>query len=191
MDVTPKQNDKKKTPPGIVRESVEFFEELPIPISTEDGESIIVFMRPLKVKEIPILNRIIYLQERDTNSEQAIKMLVLLAANTLSVSNNEIPTEIHNELVQHMIEFNFPKKDDNPEKKPNNKQEEKDGLINCFDFLIANGHSYSDIMNYPVKIFNNFIIVTMERLGIKQKPIDPATAFRKLGLPVKPRGNKQ
>lgn len=196
MDVTPKPDDKKKAPPEIVREDVEFFEELPIPINIEgEGKSFVVFMRLLKVKEIPILNRIVYMQERDPNSEQAAVMLISLAASTLNVPSDEIPVEASSGLVKNMISFNFPKKEealnDKSEEKPTKKPRKKDGLVNCIDFLIANGHTYSDIMEYPVKIFDTFIMTVADRLRIKPKTTDPAEAFRKLGLPVKPRGSKK
>jgi hypothetical protein len=196
MDAQPKPDDKKKTPPEPIRENVEFFEELPIPINIEGGESFIVFMRLLKVKEIPILNRIVYMQERDPESQQAAVMLISLAASTLNVPSDEMPVEASSGLVKNMINFNFPKKeetpDDNPDDKPKkDKPKTKDGLINCMDFLIANGHTYHDIMEYPVKVFDNFIVTVAERIGLKQKMVDPAAAFRKLGLPVKPRGNKK
>jgi len=194
MDVTPKQNNKKSVSPKVVQESVEFFEELPIPISLPDNTKFTVFMRLLKIKDINILNRIVYMQERDPNSEQAAVMLISLAASTLNVPSDEIPIEASSGLVQHMISFNFPDKNDTPDTKkndtPNTKVKKKDGLINCIDFLIANGHSYSDIMEYPVKVFDAFIITVAERLGFKQKPIDPAKAFGQLGLPVKQRGTK-
>lgn len=197
MDVKPKSkpDDKKKTPPEPIREEVEFFEELPIPINIEGGKNFVVFMRLLKVKEIPILNRIVYMQERDPNSEQAAVMLILLAGSTLNLPIDEIPVEASSGLVKHMISFNFPEKKKDPDDKTDDKskkdtQKKKDGLVKCMDFLISNGHKYSDIMEYPVKIFDNFIITVAERLGCKPKVTDPAEAFRKLGLPVKPRGNK-
>ncbi|MEE9356235.1 MAG: hypothetical protein V3U75_11650 [Methylococcaceae bacterium] len=195
MDVTPQQNDKKKPPPAAMTPDVEFFEELPIPINIEGGKSFLVFMRLLKVKEIPILNRIVYMQERDPNSEQAAVMLISLAASTLNVSSDEVPIEASSGLVKNMINFNFPEKekapDDNPDKPKKDKSKKKDGLINCIDFLISNGHNYGDIMEYPVRVFDHFIVTVAERLGVKQKPVDPAEAFRKLGLKVKPRGDKK
>jgi len=195
MDVKSKPDDKKKTPPEPIREPVEFFEELPIPINIEGGKSFVLFMRLLKVKEIVILNRIVYMQERDPNSEQAAVMLILLAGSTTNMPIDEIPVEASSGLVKHMISFNFPEKKKDPNDKPDDKSkkskpDKKDGLLNCIDFLIANGHKYSDIMEYPVKIFDNFIITVAERLGMKPKTTDPAEAFRKLGLPVKQRGSK-
>jgi hypothetical protein len=197
MDVKPKPDDKKKAQPEIVQEDVEFFEELPISINIEgEDKSFVVFMRLLKIKEIPILNRIVYMQERDPNSEQAAVMLVSLARSTLNVSSEEMPVETSSGLVKHMISFNFPEKEKTPDDKPDDKPKKskpkkKDGLVNCIDFLIANGHTYSDIMEYPVKIFDNFITTVAERLGMKPKVTDPAAAFRKLGLPVRPRGSKK
>ncbi len=182
------QPDKKK---DIKKIDVDFFDEYPILINMDDVEgveSFTVFMRPLKIKEIQILNRVTYLQEKDENSEQAKDILISLVVNTLNVSGSEIPVEATSGLISQMISFNFPKdKDDEDENKSNSK---KDSLIDCFDFLIKNGHNYRDIMEYPIPLFNNFIITIAERLGIKQKPIDARVAFGKLGIPIKPRGNK-
>ena len=189
------EEEEKKKPVELVRQDVEFFEELPIPINIEGGKSFVLFMRLLKVKEIVILNRIVYMQERDPNSEQAAVMLILLAGSTTNMPIDEIPVEASSGLVKHMISFNFPEKEEGPDDKPDDKLKKskpnkKGGLVNCIDFLIANGHTYSDIMEYPVRIFDSFIITVAERLGIKQKTTDPADAFRKLGLPVKQRGSK-
>jgi hypothetical protein len=184
-----KEEEKKPKPKPVSKVDNDFFEELPIKINMPDGEEpFIVFMRPLKVKEIIILNRVTYLQERDPDSVQAAMILVNLVVRTLNVSNAEMPVESTSGLIKHMIEFNFPK--NSTEEEESKKPDPKNGLIDCFDFLINNGHRYGEIMEYPVPLFNDFIIVIAERLGVVKKPMDAADAFRKLGIKVKPRGDK-
>lgn len=202
MGITPNQNNKKGPQLKSTQGDVELFEELPIPINLPDNTTIIVFMRLLKIKEINILNRIVYMQERDSNSQQAAVMLISLAASTLNIPSNEIPVEASSKLVKYMISLNFPDKNKtgnnkkknktiNNESSKSNKQNKKEGLIECIDFLISNGHTYDSIMEYPVKVFDKFVTIAAERLGLKQKTTDPAEAFRKLGLPVKKRGSKE
>lgn len=188
----PKVNEKKP-PEESKRQDVDFFDELPIRINmdeVEGAESFTVFMRPLRVEELQILNRVAYLQEKNEEDSQASLLLISLMVDTLDVSGEEIPVEATSGLITNMIEFNFPadmtKKDKPVEKKP-----KKDGLTDCFDFLITHGHTYSEIMIYPIPVFNDFIVAISERLGIKKKPEDAAAAFRKLGLPIKPRGAKK
>jgi hypothetical protein len=181
--------DKKKEKsekPKPERKSVDFFQELPITINIEGSDSFIVFMRPLKIKEIQILNRVAHLQEKNPSDEQAAMMLVSLAVNTLNVSGSEMPVETTSGLVAQMIKYNFPQDQKTKDKKL--KEDTKGDLIDCFDFLLLHGHKYSDIMEYTILQFNDFITILAERLGLKKKPMDAAQAFRKLGLPVKQRG---
>ena len=156
----------------------------------DDGndESFTVFMRPLKVKEIQILNRVTHLQDIDANDQQAAMMLVSLAVRTLNVSSDEMPSAAASGLVGKMIEYNFPKIGNGPGKK---KSKKGGGLIECLDFLITHNHKYSEIMEYPIPLFNNFITTISERLGIKKKPMDAREAFGKLGIPVRNRGDKK
>jgi hypothetical protein len=198
MDKEPEPKpDEEKPPEDSKREDVEFFDEYPILINMDEYnesrpeadqiESYTIFMRPLIVEELQILNRVTHLQEKNQESEQAALMLVSLMVDTLDVTAEEVPVEATSGLVAKMIEYNFPPDMTGPDKEVKKKSTGKDGLIDCFDFLIANGHSYSEILGYPVPVFNNFIVVIAERLGIKKKPEDAAAAFRKLGLPINPR----
>lgn len=202
MDIEPKsktdEEKKEKPPEDSKREDVEFFDELPIFMNMDEYnenrpeadqvESFYIFMRPMRVEEIQILNRVTYLQEKNKECEQAGLMLVSLMVDTLDVTAEEVPVEATSGLVAKMIEYNFPQDMTDPDEVAKKKPTGKDGLIDCFDFLISHGHTYSEIMIYPVPVFNNFIIAIAERLGIKKKPVDAATAFRKLGIPINPRG---
>ncbi len=153
----------------------------------DEYESFTVFMRPLKVKEIQVLNRVTYLQDIDANDQQAAMMLVSLAVRTLNVSSDEVPSAAASGLVGKMIEYNFPKIDNGPGK----KKSKKGGLIDCLDFLILHNHKYSEIMEYPIPLFNDFINTIAERTGAKKKPMDAREAFGKLGIPVRNRGDKK
>ena len=204
MEPEPKPDEEKKEPPGeeLKRQEIDFFDELPIFLNMDEYNegrkeaeqipSFTVFMRPLIVEELQVLNRVTYLQEKNKECEQAAFILVRLMVETLSVSGEEVPVEATGGLVAKMIEYNFPPDMTKPDKEVKKKDPTgKDGLIDCFDFLITHGHSYSEILLYPVPVFNNFIIVISERLGIKKKPEDAAAAFRKLGLPITKRGDPE
>jgi hypothetical protein len=187
-----KEEEKKPKPKVVSKVGNDFFKELPIYINMDkvEGEkSFTVFMRPLKIKEIQILNRVTYLQEKDPESEQAAMILINLAVRTLNVSNAEMPVEATSGLIKQMIEFNFPKESTDTDE-ASKKADPKNGMINCFDFLISHGHRHGDIMEYPVPLFNDFIIVIAERLGVIKKPMDATEAFRKLGIPIKQRTEK-
>lgn len=186
--------EKEKPPEESKRADVDFFDELPIRINMEEiegAESFYIFMRPLLVEELQILNRVTFLQEKKADCEQASLLLISLMIDTLNVDGEEVPVEATAGLVANMIEYNFPPDMTDPDKKTKKKPTGKDGLIDCFDFLVAHGHNYSEILQYPVPVFNDFIIAIAERLGIKKKPVDAATAFRKLGIPINPRGNNE
>ncbi len=174
-----------------------FFQELPVTINVEGMKPYTLFMRPLKVKEVQILNRVTYLQEKDPDSEQAGVILLRLMIGTLSVGPDELPAEATSGLITQMIKYNFPD-NDNTDSPDNSNQDKKKintkggtGLIKCFDFLISNGHSYNNIMNYPIPIFNDFVDTVATRLGLKKEPLDPAAAFQKLGLPINSKGGKK
>jgi hypothetical protein len=169
------------------------FQSKPISINVimeDTGETIsfVVFMRPLKVKDIEGLNHITHLQEINPADEQAAMMLVNIMTSTLSMPNDELPIGATDRLITHFIEYNFPK-DPDEKKTPDPKKDINDSLVNCFDFLISTGHKYNEIMEYPIPLFNSFVDVAAERLGLKKQTIDPAAAFRKLGLPIKSRAD--
>jgi len=168
----------------------DFFDEMRIKITLPEGQSFTVFMRPLKVKEISILNRITYLQEKNVDDEQAAMMLIKLVVDTTSHTSKEIPQIAIEGLIKNFIEFNFPK--DKPVKKVKKKTETV-GIIDCIDFLISIGHTYSDIMEYHIPQFNAFIETASIRLGHKKKPVtikrpvSTEEALRQNGIMVKPR----
>lgn len=172
------------------------FQSKPIPITiTDDGigdiMSFVVFMRPLKVKDIETLNYITYLQEIDPGDEQATMLLVSIVVSTLSMPGNEIPIGATDKLIKYFIEYNFPPDPEDKTKEAPAKKDINDSLVSCVDFLISTGHSYADIMEYPVPLFNTFVEVAAERLGLKKATIDPAAAFRKLGLPIRSRSENK
>jgi hypothetical protein len=174
----------------------EFFKEMPLSISIEmedtgEKSSFVVFMQPLKVKDIAILNRIAYLQEKDEQDKQASMMLVSLMTSTLSLDSDQIPIEATEQLIKYFIEYNFTNNNKKDDDIPGPKHENiNEGLLQCIDFLISNGHRYADIMEYPITLLNDFVDTAAERLGLKKKTIDPAQAFRQLGLTIRPRNSQ-
>ncbi len=177
-----KPGTKPDTKPDTTTQS--FFHELPITIEIENQASLIIFMRPLLIKEIQVLNRVTYLQERDSDSDQAALLLINLMTSTLNIPADELPAEAIEGLIIQMIKFNFPESKNKAKTsdQTKNKQSKSDGLVECFDFLISNGHNYPDILNYPILQFNQFIVTIAERLGIKKKPIPATEGLQKLGI---------
>jgi hypothetical protein len=179
-------NEDNKNAKVTTKAKDTFFAEKPIFIDLEDGNSFHVFMRPLRIKEISVLNRIIYLQEKDKDSEQAGLMLMDLTVECLNVTDKDIPAAAMCGLVEYFIEYNFPKKNED-EPKTGPEKTNRNGIVDCFDFLISNGHKNSDIMEYTIPRFNQYIEVVSERLGLKKKPVGAEEAFRKIGIPIRRR----
>lgn len=191
--VQSKHTPPKKPEIKIEKKPSVFFKEKPIVINITNiegdesfDESFTVFMRPLKIKEIPILNRITHLQEKDANDEQAAMMLISLAVGTLDVTSEELPMSASGGIVAKFIEYNFPK-DENTEAAIEKAKKSKNNIDDCIAFLIEHNHIYSDILEYPIPHFNGFVSILAEKLGTKKKPMNAADAFRKLNIPVKPR----
>ncbi len=178
---------KKEKEMEVKADPDNFFDEYPIKVNIENQEPFVVFMRPLKVKEITILNRIAYLQAKDEADEQAAMMLVNLMVDTLNVTSEELPVGATPGLISYFIEYNFPK-DKPPDPKTEKKKSGEDDISECFDFLLTQGHKYSDIMEYHIPQFNKFVNVASARMGTKRKPLSPEDAFKELGIPMRPRG---
>ncbi len=172
----------------------DFFYEKPITINIEGEKSFTVFMQPLKIKDIPVLNRIIFLQERDPDDIQATSMLIGLMRSTLSMSGSELPVGATSELITYFLGLNFPYAGESEDKENSEredlKKKTKQGVADCVDFLSRQGHSYTDIQEYTIPQFKSFIDIAAERLGLKKPTISAEEAFKRLGIPIRPRSVK-
>ncbi len=93
--------------------------------------------------------------------------------------------ETTEKLIQTLIEYNFPGINEEETTKKKVKEEDLRDLVFYIDFLVTQGHKVSDIMDYTINQFNDFVETACDRIGGHKKPMDPMTAFRKLGLPIR------
>ncbi|MCP4989389.1 MAG: hypothetical protein GY928_26020, partial [Colwellia sp.] len=110
---------------------------------------------------------------------------------SLSVSRGCIPAEAVDGLIETFIEYNFPKGSDKFEESDRSKTKEKKEerpLSFYMDFLVNQGHTLSDVMEMNMLQFNEMVLRAGERLNPEKKVLDPMVAFKKMGLPIKSRG---
>lgn len=175
----------------------DFFSEKILSVEDEDGEIVELKMRPLKVKEFPQIFRISAMQEKEgaagENGEMKIlPFLIDLVAQTIDKDIEKLPSDALNEIISEFIELNFGKEEQG-KKEIKNTINDTDELAISFDFLIIQGHSFSDILNYTLPQLRIFQKVACDRLLGKKTPkkMDPLEAFRKLGIPIKYKEKKE
>ncbi len=167
-----------------------FFEEKHISLSDEAGNSIEFFMRPLKVKEMHVVCRISKFYEDGKSHDYVTPLLLGLIIDTISIPGPKIPLGATEKLIDYFMEDNF-----TPEEEPGGegpaaaKKEEIKPLSFYFDLLISQGHNYFEILDYPIPLFNDFLIALCDRLTGNKKPMDPLAAFRRMGIPIENRNN--
>ncbi len=166
-----------------------YFKEKLIWVLDDDGERLEFFMRPIKIKELQLIRRVVDLTEEGKSEEFTTPVLLGLLRKTLSISTANIPIETMEKLTNTLIEYNFPgiNKDETAERKA--KEEDKRDLVYYIDFLVTQGHRVSDIMDYTITQFNDLIRAACDRLSGHKKPMDPMAAFQKLGIPIKRKDN--
>jgi hypothetical protein len=163
-----------------------FFEEKRISIMNGDGDVLEFFMRPIKIKELPVINRVSLLAEESDAEEFTTPLLLSLMINCLSIDGEKVPASATQDLMQTFIEYNFPIPDEEEEKaKAHKKKKESEPLSFYIDFLVSIGYSLADIMEMTMMQFNELIIKAGERLNPKSKVMDPLEAFRKMGIPIR------
>jgi hypothetical protein len=160
-----------------------FFEEKQISIENGDGQVVTFFMRPIKIKELPIINRVSKLAEESDSEEFTTPLLLSLMLDCLSIGGENIPVSATQDLVNTFIEYNFPKPDEANETKKLKKKTEP--LSFYIDFLVSVGHSVPDIMEMTLSQFNELIMKAGERLNPSLKIQDPIDVFRKLKIPIR------
>jgi hypothetical protein len=171
-----------------------YFQEKQISITDAEGEKLDFFMRPLKIKELQIIQRVSVLAESDDSDEFTTPLLLSLVIGCLSIDGEFVPGEATEELINTFIEYNFPdtkkKFEESDRSKTKKKTDKKAEPLSFFiDFLVNQGHSVSDIMEMTMPQFNELIVKAGERLSPSTKQMDPLVAFRKMGIPIRNRGN--
>ena len=163
-----------------------FFEEKRISIENGDGDVLEFFMRPIKIKELPIINRVSKLAEESDAEEFTTPLLLSLMIDCLSIEGEQVPAEATQGLMTTFIEYNFPTPDEAEEKaKAHKKKEKSEPLSFYIDFLVSIGYSLFDILEMTMGQFNELILKAGERLNPKSKIMDPMEAFQKMGIPIR------
>ncbi len=172
-----------------------YFQEKQISITDTEGEKLDFFMRPLRIKELQVVQRVSKLAESEDSDEFTTPLLLSLVIGCLSIDGNLVPAEATEELIKTFIDYNFPetkKKFEESDRSTTKKKTEKktEPLSFFIDFLVNQGHTISDIMEMTMPQFNELIMKAGERLSPSTKEMDPLVAFKKMGIPIRNRGKK-
>lgn len=170
-----------------------FFAEKNISISNKEGEIVEFFMRPIKIKELNVINRVSVLAENAGAEEFTTSLLLSLMLDCLNIDGKNIPVSAAEKLIDTFIDYNFPelkeeKKFEESDRSATKKKKKVEPLSFFIDFLVNQGHCVSDIMEMTLPQFNELIERAGERLNPESKIGDPLETFRKMGLPIRKRG---
>ncbi len=80
-----------------------FFEEKLVVIKDDAGTTLEFFMRPIKVGEFKLINRIDKLTEDGDSSEFVDPILLELLSNSVSIDTSKIPVTVVSKLVDEYI----------------------------------------------------------------------------------------
>lgn len=166
-----------------------FFEEKLLVIGNDAGQRLEIFMRPIKIKEFKLINRISKLAEGNNSDEFIDPILLELVSASLSIDTSKIPGSAVQGLVSKYLEYNFPETEEeknNSEKLKKAKKKTK-RLAVYIDFLVNQGHSVPDILDLTIFQFNDLIKAASERINPEKEVMEPEDAFRKMGIPIKDR----
>lgn len=160
-----------------------FFEEKKITITNTEGEKVTFFMRPIKIKELKVINRVSALAENADAEEFTTPLMLSLMLDCLSIDGKNIPISTTEKMIDTFIDYNFP-----PDK-TEEKKKKTEPLSFFIDFLVNQGHIVSDVMEMTMPQFDELIKKAGERLNPKLKIMNPLEVFRKIGLPIRKRGS--
>ncbi|GJQ59786.1 MAG: hypothetical protein SCALA701_25870 [Candidatus Scalindua sp.] len=165
----------------------QFFSEKFIVLELPDGQVLRAFMRPLKVKEIGLACRVAKLQEGEAKEVEYLPHIIKLVENSIDIDIDELPIEVLNNLVEVFIELNFGDAEEQQIKAQKAKKRDvivASKLAIAFDFLIHQGHKFSDILEYTLPQVRLFQQTAVERLtGTKR--VDPVKALVGAGVKLK------
>ncbi len=160
-----------------------FFEKRRIVVELQNGEKAELYMRPLLIRELPLTERVVELQEGGVDESEYWPLLIQLVENAVSDKLDILPASTLRDLVDVFLELNF-----GEEKKGKTKKKKAlpcpSQLARVFDFLISQGHRYKDILDYTLPQVQLLQQAAVERLtGVKR--VDPVEALTKAGVKVK------
>lgn len=170
-----------------------YFEEKLVVIGDDTGQKLEFFMRPIKIKEFKLINRISKLAKSNSSDEFIDPLLYELVRSSLSIDTDNIPGRAVEQLVDKYLTYNFPdiKKDstevDDKRAKIRRAKKKSKRLAFYIDFLVNQGHSVPDIMELTIVQFNDLIEAAAERLNPEKEIMDPMKAFQKMGIPIRDR----
>lgn len=144
------------------------------------GDTVERYMRFLKVKELPEFYRI---NEIKDERERTLAFIAMIKQRVVG----EIDSLPADDIRDAFVDMNFGKAEPG-EKKTSDEINIVNNLASAIGFLVSQGHSLSDIMEYPLPRFRLYGDTASDRVyGKKEKPtkMDPLDAFIKLGFPIK------
>lgn len=136
-------------------------------------------MRPLKIGELKL-----YFDLVEKSKTQIVPELILLVSGTITPSILDLEIETFTQIHEALIELSFPDL-----KKKRNDIGEDVTFSDMVDFLISQGHIYSQILEYTTLQFNQLIESAGNRLSGKKrkKKMNAMSALLKIGIPVRGR----
>lgn len=148
-----------------------------VKIETEYGIGVKLYMRYLKVKELPEFFRIAVISDVSKRIAYYINMIESKVDEPIDyLSSDALFTVFEN--------MNFSQPEDQGY---GGEQGEIDNVKNfdiTFDFLISQGHRFSDILEYTVPRYRYLLEAASNRVFGKKKKPDPLAFFSKMGIPV-------
>jgi hypothetical protein len=155
-----------------------FNEGKTVTIETEDGTAVELYMRFLKVKELPEYFQI---SEIEDEANMLARYFVLI--------QSKVEDEIDDNFSVHAVfnafeKLNFSVPEDQAVSGGKVDINEARNFDIGFDFLISQGHSFSAIMEYTVPRYQYFIQAASNRMFGKPKKPDQMAFFSSMGIPV-------
>ncbi len=156
-----------------------FFFKKKLSIEDEAGNSIDLTIHPLKVKDLPEMIRIDEMDE-----EEWTAAIIDMIGKRSDREIESLPLDALKGIIDEFMELNFGKDEPTDKKKTDPKISFIDSITITFDFLIWQGHNFSEILEYELPLFFKLRDTAIERVFGKQK-MDPLEAFKKMGIPIK------
>ena len=164
-----------------------YFAEKTIRIESEgEDDPVTLVMRPLKVKEIPLLLRLEAVANRDVSDLSSFADFIDLVDGTVDGDITVLPREALDGIIKTFDELNFPERMKRKPATPAKEKFDEKEFARMVEYLVAQGHAFSEIEEYTLPRFRLFVELAIERLsGKPKKRVEPLEALRGLGIPVK------
>lgn len=164
----------------------EFFSTKKITVEIEGQSPVTLIMYPLRMRQLPEFLDLLGAGMEPAYTQEIIN-IIQDAVHMTDSEFESLPAAALETLVNIFIELSFP-----PEGRVKLKGRDAKSCISAneypvmLDFLISQGHIYSEIMEYTVPQFRAFVDAAVERLtGTKTEKKDPIAVLTSLGIPIK------